>query len=197
MLPVEPLGTVFILAYAVIRLLLPPHHLVHDAGVALDELDHLVADVLVDVVRHGHAVAAVGLHAHGNVHGLQQTLRVDAAQDEAGLVQGLGALSRSADANRREGLPHAAEEARLLGQRAGVAHHAEGVGLQAVVVVEAQRFVADDALIELEAALLDALAAARVAAVQNGYVVLVGHGVHGIEQALEVSLGVDVLLAMC
>ena len=55
----------------------------------------------------------------------------------------------------------------------------------------------DDALVELEAACLQAFAAAGVAAVEDGHVVLLGHLVDGVEQAQEVLLSVYVLLAMC
>ena len=57
----------------------------------------------------------------------------------------------------------AREEAAFLGQRAGVGHDAEGVPLQAVIVMEAQRLMLNDALVELKAALLQTLAAARMA----------------------------------
>ena len=36
-------------------LVLAPHHLVNDAGVTLDNLNHLVGHVLVHVVWHGNA----------------------------------------------------------------------------------------------------------------------------------------------
>ena len=41
---------------------LPPHHLVDDAGVALDDFHDFGGDVFFDVVRHGDAVVAVGVH---------------------------------------------------------------------------------------------------------------------------------------
>lgn len=51
--------------------------------------------------------------------------------------------------------------------------------------------------IKLEARLLQALAATRVATVENGHVVLLGYGVDGVEKTKEVLLSVDVLLAVC
>ncbi len=90
----------------------------------------------------------------------------------------------------------AREEAALLGQGAGVGHHAEGVHLEAIIVVEAEGLVLDDAPIELEAAGLQALAAARVAAVEDGHIVLLGHLVDGVEEAEEVLFRVDILLAV-
>ena len=127
---------------------------------------------------------------------LQQAALGDAGQREAGLVQGLGALGGGADAHRRERMPDAREEAGLLGQRAGVRHHREGVHLQAVVVVEAHGLVHAHARVELEAGGLQALAGARVAGVQDRHVVFLRERVDGCEQAREVGLGVDVLLAV-
>ena len=128
--------------------------------------------------------------------GLQQAALADAGEREAGLVQRLGALGRGADAHRRERAADAREEAGLLGQGAGVGDHREGVHLQAVVVVEAHGLVHAHARVELEARRLQALAGARVAGVQDRHVVPLGERVDRGEQALEVRLGVDVLLAV-
>ena len=176
---------------------LPPHHLVHDAGVALDDLDHLGGDGLVGVVGNGGlGQRPLGVELDGGMDGLQQPLLGDAGEREAGLVQGLGALGGGADAHRRERAADAREEAGLLGQRAGVGHHREGVHLQAVVVVEAHGLVHAHARVELKAGGLQALAGARVAGVQDRHVVLLRERVDGGEQAREVGLGVDVLLAV-
>lgn len=58
----------------------------------------------------------------------------------------------------------------------------EGVHLQAVVVVEAQRLMLDHPLVQLEAGLLQTLFAAGMAAVQHGHVVLFRHFVDSSEQ---------------
>ena len=129
--------------------------------------------------------------------GLEQPLLGDAGQREAGLVQGLGALGGGADAHRRERAADAREEAGLLGQGAGVGDHGEGVHLQAVVVVEPHRLVHAHARVQLEAGGLQALAGARVTGVQDRHVVFLGQRVDRGEQAREVRLGVDVLLAVC
>lgn len=121
-------------------------------------------------------------------------MRVDACQDEAALVQSLGPLRGSADTHRRERVPHAGEEAALLGQSAGIRDHGEGVHLQAVVVVEAQGLMLDHPLVQLEAGLLQTLFAPGMAAVQHGHVVLFRHFVDGSEEAHEILLCVDVLL---
>ena len=176
---------------------LPPHHLVHDAGVALDDLDHLGGDGLVGVVGNGGlGQRPLGVELDGGMDGLQQPLLGDAGEREAGLVQGLGALGGGADAHRRERAADAREEARLLGQSAGVGHHGEGVHLQAVVVVEAHGLVHAHARVQLEPGGLQALAGARVAGVQDRHVVLLGQRVDRGEQAREVRFGVDVLLAV-
>ena len=177
--------------------ILPPHHLIHDAGVALDDLDHLGGHGLVGVVGNGRlGQRPLRVELDGGVDGLQQPLLGDAGQREAGLVQRLGALGGGADAHRRERMPDTREEAGLLGQRAGVGDHGEGVHLQAVVVVEAHGLVHAHARVELEAGGLQALAGARVAGVQDRHVVFLGQGVDRGEQAREVRLGVDVLLAV-
>ena len=121
-------------------------------------------------------------------------MRIDACQDETSLVQSLGALGGGADAHRRERVPHAGEEAALLGQSAGIRDHGEGVHLQAVVVVEAQRLMLDHPLVQLETGLLQTFFAAGMAAVQHGHVVLLRHFIDGSKEAYEVLLRVDILL---
>ena len=176
---------------------LPPHHLVHDAGVALDDLDHLGGHGLVGVVGDGSlGQRPLRIELDGGADGLEQAALADAGQREARLVQGLGALGGGADAHRRERMPDAREEAGLLGQGTGVRHHGEGVHLQAVVVVEAHGLVHADAGVELKAGGLQALAGAWVTGVQDRHVVPLGQRVNGGEQAREVDLGVDVLLAV-
>ena len=45
-----------------VRLELPPHHLIHNPSIALDNLDDFGGDVFVDVVGDGEAVVAGGVH---------------------------------------------------------------------------------------------------------------------------------------
>lgn len=89
---------------------LPPNHLVHNPRIGLDDLDDFGGDVFIDVVRDGRAVVAGGVHRHGGVHGLQQAAGVDAGDEEARLVERLGALGRRADAYRRERMADRGEE---------------------------------------------------------------------------------------
>ena len=90
----------------------------------------------------------------------------------------------------------ACEEGAFFGESAAVAHDGECVHLQAVVVVEAEGFVLNHALVELEARGGKAVTAARVAAVQNRHVVLFGHFVDGSKEAREVLFGVNVFFAV-
>lgn len=174
--------------------ILSPHHLADHAGVALDDLYHLVGHVFIHIVRHGNTEITVLVHLNGHIHRLQQMVTVDTGQDEIALVQRLGALCAGADAHGREGVADAGEEAALLRQSAAVGHHTERVHLEAVIVVEAQRFVLDNAPVQREAALLQSLAAAGMAGVEDGYIVLFRHTVDGGEQGGEVLLCVDILL---
>ena len=174
----------------------PPHHLIHYPHIALDYLHDLGADVFIDIVGHGDAVVAIGVHLHGCVNGLKEALLVDAADEEAAFVEGFGAFGAGADADCGEGVADGGEEAALFGEGAAVGDYSEGVHLEAVVVVEAEGFVLDDARVELESACLKSLAAAGVAAVENRHIIFLRHRVDGIEKAQEVLLSVDVLLAV-
>lgn len=170
-----------------------PDHLVHDTDIGLDDPDDLAGDV-VGVVGHWDAAVSVGGHPDGELHGLQQPPGVYAAEDEASLVQGLGPLGAGADAYCRDGPADGGVERALLGERAAVADRAEGVHLEAVVVVEAQGLLHPDPRVQPEPAGLEPAARARVAAVQHRHAVFLRHGVDGGEQAQEVLFRVDVLL---
>ena len=174
--------------------LLPPHKTIHDAGIALDDPCDLHGHILGGIVGDRCAEFAVSLHLHRQVNGLQELLRVDAGENEAALVQGLRAFGGGADAHCREGLGDRQVKARLFGKRAAVGHDAEGVHLQAVVIVKAQRLVGNDAPVQLKAALLQPLAAPGMAGVQHRQVVLRRHGVDRREQRTEILLRVDILL---
>ncbi len=81
-------------------------------------------------------MVAGGVHGDGRVDGLEQGAGVDTRQDEAGLVEGFGALGGSPNTNRREGVPHRSEERAFFGQRPGVGDNRKSVHLQAVIVME-------------------------------------------------------------
>ena len=130
------------------------------------------------------------------MHRLEKTLLADAGEREARLVEGFRAFSRCSDANGRERMADRGKEARLLGQRAGVRDHREGVHLQVVVIMEAHGLVHAHTGIQLEASLLQTFAAARVAAVQDGHIVFTRQHVDRGEETPEVGLRVDVLLSV-
>lgn len=177
---------------------IPPHYFTHYACIRLDYLHDLGGDVLVRVVRHRRrGQRPLRVEGGGGAHGVEQAALVDAGEREAAAVHRLGALGARADAHRRERATDGGEKARLLGQGAGVRDHAEGAGLQAVVVVEAHGLVHADERVERKAGGLQALARSRVAAVEDRLAVLLRKRVDGAEQRAEVGLRVDVLLAVC
>lgn len=55
---------------------LPPHHLIDDPCIALDDLDHLGRDVLIGIVRDRDAVIAGLVHLDGIIDGLPSGLSV-------------------------------------------------------------------------------------------------------------------------
>ena len=84
--------------------LFPPDHLIHHAHIGLDDADNLRGNILVHVVGDGDTREAVADEGDGDVDTLEQALGVDAAEHEAALVQGFGALGRCPDADGREGM---------------------------------------------------------------------------------------------
>ena len=127
-----------------------PDGAVDDVDVGLDDFDDDGAHFFAGVDVDGGAVVGRGMEADGGVDGLEEAFLVDAGEDEARFVEAFGALGAGADAHGGEGVAHRSEEARLFGQRAAVGDHGGGVHLKAVVVVEAEGFVADHARVELE-----------------------------------------------
>ena len=155
------------------------------------------ADVFFYVVGHGDSVVAVSVHRDRSIDRLQERLFVDTCDKETCLVERFGAFGAGADAHGRERVADTREEGTFFGERAAVAYDGEGVHLQAVVIVEAERFVLNHALVELEATCGKAVTAARVAAVQNRHVVLFGHLVDGGKETVEVLLGGHVRSTPC
>ena len=77
-----------------ISLILPPHHAVYDAAVALDDFYDLGAHVLC-VIADRDAVITVSSHGYGQFHGLQHFFGGDSGQDEPACVQCFRPLSNS------------------------------------------------------------------------------------------------------
>ena len=176
--------------------LLPPHHLIHNPHITLNNLHDLRADILIDIIRYWDAVGAVAAEFHCGVHRLEQALGVNAGDDEVSLVYGLGTLSAGADADGRERMSYRGEEGRFLRESAAVADYCEGIHLQTVIVMESERLVLDDAWVQLEARSGETVTAARMAGIKDRHIILLSHGVDGVEQTHEVLLGVDVFLAV-
>ena len=93
-------------------------------------------------------------------------------------------------------MTHAGEEAALFRQCPAVRYDTEGVHLQAVVVVEAQRLMLYHTLVQLKATPLQPLTAAGMAGIQNRHIGLFRHLIDSREQRSEVFLGVDILLTV-
>lgn len=87
---------------------------------------------------------------YSSIYCLKEALLIDTCNDEVALVDGFRTFGRGTDADSREGVAYRGEEAAFFGERAGIGHHTEGVHLEAVVVVEAERLMLDDARIQLE-----------------------------------------------
>lgn len=117
----------------------------------MNDLYHLGADILVHIVGDGDAVQTVTAELDGGVNGLEQGLLVDTSNDEVTLVDGLGTLGRGTDADGGEGMADAGEEGGFFGKGSAIADDGEGVHLEAVVVVEAERLMLNDTRVELEA----------------------------------------------
>ena len=93
-------------------------------------------------------------------------------------------------------MTNAREEGAFFGECAAVTHDGESVHLQAIVIVESERFMLNYAFVELETRCGETVTAARMATVKNRHVVLFGHLVDGCKEAREVLFGVDVFFAM-
>ena len=93
---------------------LPPHHLVDNAHVRLDDANHLSAYILIHIVRDGDSGKAVADEGDGNVYALEEALGVDATEHEATFVKSLGALGGGADTYSRERMTDTGKEAALF-----------------------------------------------------------------------------------
>ena len=89
---------------------LPPHHLVDDAHIALDNLHYLGAYVLVHIVRHRNSMLSIFAELYSGIYRLKEALLVNAGNDEVCLVDGFGTLGRGTDADGRERMTNAGEK---------------------------------------------------------------------------------------
>ena len=90
--------------------LLPPPHLIHNPHITLNNLHHLRAAILIDLIRYWDALGAVAAELDCGVNSLEQGSGIDTRDNEVGLVYGLGTLSAGADADGRERMSHRSEE---------------------------------------------------------------------------------------
>ena len=129
---------------------LPPNHLIHHPDIALDNAYDFGGDVLVHVVRHRDAREAVADEGDGHIDALEEAGGVDAAEDEATLIQGLGPFGRSPDADGRKRVSDARKERAFLRQSTTIRHHAECIHLQAIIVMKAHGLVLYNAPVQLK-----------------------------------------------
>ena len=52
--------------------LLPPHHLIHNLRIALDDLNHFGTYILLHVIRHRDSIVSFLIHCHCGIHRLQK-----------------------------------------------------------------------------------------------------------------------------
>ena len=158
-------------------LLFSPNHFIDDADVRLDDLDDLVGDVFVGVVRDRNRAAVLFLtdHLNGDVDCLKQAFRVDAGEDEACLIKCFGTFCGGADADGGERVSDRGKERGFLWKRARIGHDTSGVHLEAVIIVKSERFVLDHAAVEFETGEFEAFSASGVAGIEDRHVVLFRH----------------------
>ena len=175
---------------------LPPHHLINQVYIPLNDANHLHGHGFIHIVGAGLAQNALLLHFDSHFGGVEQLPGGNARQDEVTGLQRLGALGGGADAHSGNGMTDGQIEAALLGQRTGVGDNRKCVHLQFVVIVEAQRLIDPDTRIQFEAALFQTVLASGMAGVQDGHIILFCQRIDGSEQTQEVLFRVDVLLTV-
>lgn len=168
-----------------------PDVAVDDGSVGLDDAYDLVGDVGVGVGFDGGGAVAVALHPDGHLDGLDNGVGGDGADYEHAAVDGLLPLGRCAHRNRRE-----VEYGALFGKGAAVAHHAEGIHLQFVVVKESERFVKHHVPVKTELPLFDRLAGTWMTGIDDRHSVGLGEPVDRLHQRDEVGLDIDVFLTV-
>ena len=135
----------------------------YQRGVGLNNLDDFRGDVSVGVVRDGDSEVSVLIHGHRGLDGLQQGAGIDTGQDKASLVERFGPFGRGTDADCRKRMSYTGEERTLFGQCSRIRDNGCCVHLQTVVVVETERFMADDPFVQHETALFDPFSTSRMA----------------------------------
>lgn len=124
-------------------LFFPPNHLINHPRITLNKFYDFSTDILINIVRNWYAIIFVLNHLNCDIYRLKKIVLVDAGKDEAAFIQGFGALGAGADTDGWERVAYGGEEAAFFRKGAGVGHHTEGVHLKTVVVVEAERLLAN------------------------------------------------------
>ena len=173
-----------------------PHHLIDHVYIPLNDANHLHGHGLVHIIGAGLAQNTLLLHFNRHIGGVEKFPGCNASQDKVACFQSLGALGGGADAHSSDGMTDGQIEAALLGQSAGVGDDCQSIHLQLVIVVAAPRLVDPDTRVQLEAALLQTMLAARMAGVQDGHIVLFCQSVDSGKQAQEILFRVNVFLTV-
>ena len=133
-------------------------------------------------------------HGNGRLHGREHLLFPDTGQEEGTALQSFGPLGDGAEADGGEGKAVGAEEAALLRQGTAVGENAEGVQLQPVVIVKAQRRVDPDQGVEDPGMELQPLLGPGMTGVQDRLAVLLCQAIDGAQQGEERLLRVNIFL---
>lgn len=174
----------------------PPHHLIHHTRVALDDLHHFCAHILLHIIRHRDTIVPVPVHLHRRVHSLQKGGLINAGQDKAGLVQGLWPLRRSPNAHSWEWMPNGSKVRALLRQCARVRHYSKSVHLEMIVIMKSQRLMSHHSGIQFEPRLFQSLSGTWMARIKDGHIILFGQLVNGCKKGQEILLCIDILLSV-
>lgn len=71
---------------ALLFLILPPNHLIHNPGITLNQLDHLGTDILLHIIWYRNPLISVKVHLYRNVHRLQKRLLINARQHKTSFI---------------------------------------------------------------------------------------------------------------
>ena len=93
--------------------LFTPDHLIDYTNVRLDNLYYLGRDG-VGIVGNRDAIVAILVHFYCEIDTLEESLSVDARENEAAFVECFGTLGRGTDADCCERMTYGGEEAAFL-----------------------------------------------------------------------------------
>src|SRR5699024_3546085 len=102
---------------------IPRSYLIHNPSIALNNLYHLCAYILLHIVWHGNPIVAFLIHDYRCIHCLEQAFLVNPSQNKAGLIQSFWTLGASPDAYRWERMPYRGKATALLWQCSRIGHN--------------------------------------------------------------------------